>query len=183
MKRSRQQSISFILTAIYLLLTLSPLAPIAIRSNSPLHVIRIECSGDCRTCGCSAERSASHTCCCWQKRLSAAKAPQASAAKAARACCSRNAHCDDHDNDAPALTQQENSPARETLTVIINICPCGSGKDLACAAEESTEHIPCRYSAGIPVQRAIQFAFLQPERLASRNCEPPDPPPKIYMLS
>lgn len=183
MKKSRQQSISFILTAVYLLLTLSPLAPIFIRSNPSQHVIRTECSGDCRTCGCSAKRSASHTCCCWQKKLSAAKSPQASATKAARACCSRHSeHCG-HEDEASIFTQPENSTDRETQTVILNICPCGSGKDLAFAVEESAEHIPSRYSVGIPVQQAIQFAFLQSERLASRNCEPPDPPPKIYILS
>lgn len=196
MKRSYQQSISFIMTAIYLLITLSPLASIGSRSNPFLNIIPRECSGDCRLCGCSVERSAAHACCCWQKKLAGAKAlqqpleqkscPTASSAadtKTAGNCCSKAAEHDGHEDQASTLTPAENSTDRVAQTVSISTCPCGSGKDLTFFGNEKTQHIPFRFLAGIPLQLVTPLSSLQPERLTTRYGEPPDPPPKLSVIS
>ncbi len=194
MKRFHLRSISFIMTAVYLLITLSPLASISSRSKPFLQVLAKECSGDCRLCGCSAERSASHSCCCWQKRLAADKAlhhdedlkscPTATAlpvAKAARGCCSKPSQHADHENEASLSAQEEKSSGKDTHAVSISTCPCGSGKDLTFSGGERAQHIPCRFLPGIPLQAVTQFTCLQPERLASRDGDPPDPPPKVIL--
>lgn len=184
------------MTAVYLLITLSPLASIGNRSNPFLQILAKECSGDCRLCGCSVERSAARACCCWQKKLAGAKAlqlpleqkscPTASSAadtKTAGNCCSKAARHDDHEDQASTLTQAENSTDRVAQTVSISTCPCGNGKDLTLFGSEKTQHIPFRFLAGIPVQLVTPLSSLQPERLASQYSEPPDPPPKLSVIS
>ena len=184
------------MTAIYLLITLSPLASIGIQSKPFPQTITKECSGDCRTCVCSAERSASHTCCCWQKKLAVAKTlkqppehkssptdSQLSETKAAGSRSSKSAQHDDCENEASTATHADNASEADTQTVSISVCPCGSGKDLTFSGGEKTQHIPFRFLTGIPVQKSTQFAFLQPERLASHYSEPPDPPPKVFITS
>ncbi len=66
---AKRHIISLFLAAVYLLITISPLTPLAMKSPRLAHAITGECSGDCNICGCSPERRASHTCCCWQKKL------------------------------------------------------------------------------------------------------------------
>lgn len=184
------------MTALYLLLSLSPLVSLSSRSQPFLQALTRECSGDCRLCGCSAERSASHTCCCGQKRAAEAKnrqqcgpnksCPNAAAfskAKASRDCCSKPLPLDDHENEATLAAQANSTAARDKLTVSISVCPCGSGKDQAFSGDERSQHIPCRFLSGVPAQPITLFVFLQPERLPSHSGEPPDPPPKIYILS
>lgn len=192
MKRFHQRSISFIMTAIYLLITLSPIVSISSRSNPFFQPLARECSGDCRLCGCSTARSASQTCCCWQKKLAENKAlkhcedqkscPTASipsAEKAAGSCCSKPGQNADHEKEDSLSAQASSATDRDTPTVSISTCPCGSGKDLTFSAGERSQHIPYRYLSGVPIQPVTQFTFMQPERLVSRSGEPPVPPPKI----
>ena len=192
MKRFHQQSISFIMTAVYLLITLSPLASISSRSQPFFQALAKECSGDCRLCGCSAERSASHACCCWQKKLAEAKklgrsatnkscppATAPSAVKTAGDCCSKPSPHTDHADAASLSAQATAATDSDTPTVSISTCPCGSGMDLTFSGGERSQHIPFRYLSGLPLQPVAPFAFLQPEQLASRYGEPPDPPPKL----
>jgi hypothetical protein len=189
MKRLHKKSISLIMTAVYLLLTLSPLASAGIQSKPFLQAITKECQGDCRLCGCSAERSASHACCCWQKRLAMAKAQQQNralcqtAAKTGGSCCKKTAQHHDHEDEASVSAQSVKKSAPDSVTVSISTCPCGNGKDLTLSGAEKTQHIPFRFLSGVPVQLAAKFPLLQPERPATRYGEPPDQPPKISIFS
>lgn len=187
MKRFHQQSISFIMTAIYLLITLSPFASLSFQSKPFFQVLSRECSGDCRLCGCSAERSASHACCCWQKKLAAAKnvkhceTPSASltAPAAEGSCCSKSAQHADHADEESISAQADSASDSDTQSASISSSPCGSSKELTFFSNERGQHVPYLFLSGIPPQKSIQISFLQPERLASRNGEPPDPPPKL----
>ena len=192
MKRFHHRSISFILTAAYLLLTLSPLASLSARSKPFFQTLAKECSGDCRLCGCSTERSASRSCCCWQKKRAEANnlspcetnksCPTAAARPAVEAsgsCCSKPSPKDDLENEVPPVAQADPPAGDATPSVSISTCPCGSGKDLAFFGSERSQHMPFRYLSGLPLQQITRFSFLQPERLASRHGEPPDPPPKL----
>ena len=179
------------LTAVYLLITISPIASIGSRSTHFFQALAKECSGDCRLCGCSTERSASHACCCWQKKMAATKNLQQPVkpqpcqtvpAIAAGNCCSKTILHPDQDNETP-LTAQDSAAYVDTQVASIGICPCGSDKDLPFSSEERAQHIPIRYLSREPIQTLTPFVFLQPERLATRSDQPPDPPPKIHILS
>jgi len=196
MKRPAHYITSLLMTAIYLLVSLAPLATAALHSGMIPQVLAAECAGDCRTCGCSQERSAARACCCWQKKLAAAKSlkqaaehkscPTRTAAttpESAGSCCSKSAQHAVHEDEAASATQANSTTDKQTATVSISTCPCGSGKDLLFAAGEEIQHIPCRYLSGVPNQAVTLFAFLQAELLATRSDQPPDPPPKIYILS
>lgn len=184
------------MTALYLLISLSPLASISSLAKPFFQAAATECSGDCRLCGCSTERSASRTCCCWQKRVIEAKTRQQCttdkscptaavfpAATTSGECCSKPSPLDDHENEARLSVRAKFTADRDKPTVSISICPCGSGKDQAFSGDERSQHIPCRFLSGVPAQPITQFVFLQPERLASHSDEPPDPPPRIHILS
>jgi hypothetical protein len=194
MKSLHKKSISLIMTAVYLLITLSPLVSTGNQSKSFFQSITKECSGDCRICGCSAERSASHACCCWQKRLAMAKVHQqnralcqtastGAAAKTGGRCCKKSAQHHDHEDEASISAQSDNTSDLDSKTDSISTCPCGSGKDLTLFGAEKTQHIPFRFLSGVPIQLATKFSFLQPERPATRYGEPPDQPPKICIFS
>ena len=70
MRKTHPYISAFVLCVIYGLIVLSPLAAqMAMRSPVIAHALTDECAGECGLCGCAPERSASHTCCCWQKKL------------------------------------------------------------------------------------------------------------------
>ena len=181
------------MTAVYLLLTLSPLVSIGMQSKPFFQALSRECSGDCRLCGCATERSASRSCCCWQKKLAEAKKranvaasctpATSSASPKAASCCQKPATHEDHDNEAAVSPQTGDSPGENTDTISISTCPCGSGQDLAFSGTEKPQHLPFRFLSGIPLQNATHFAHLPPERLSSRHCEPPTPPPESFTSS
>jgi len=188
MERFHQRSISFIMTAVYLLITLSPLASNSSKSNPFFQTLAKECSGDCRLCGCSAERSASQTCCCWQRKLAEAKNLKQSkkpqpcqtvSVAAGKSCCPKAEQHADTENEESLSTQADSAPSGDSLPVSISTCPCGSGKDLTFSSGDRSQHIPFRFASGIPVQTITPFAFLPAARFASRHIEPPDPPPKF----
>ncbi len=195
MKRLPRYLTSLLMTVVYLLLTLSPLVSIGIQAQPFLQVLSRECSGDCGRCGCSAERSASRSCCCWQKKLAEAKKQRAmlnascslattASSKTAGDCCDKHSQQEDYDQEAVVTTPQTgNSPDNGSDTVGISTCPCGSDKDLAFSGTEKSQHIPFRYSGRMLLPQVTSFSFLQPERLYSRYCEPPDPPPKVPAVS
>lgn len=193
MKRLHLQRISFIMTAVYLLLALSPLVSLSLRSQPLLQSLSSECSGDCRQCGCSAERSAAHACCCAQKRAAEAKKRQqcelsktwptvapVAVSETGGDCCSKYIQQYAAERAKIVTSLSEESPdSHDMQTVSISTCPCGSGNDLSFPGSERSQHIPFRFSSGVPLEKATPFSFLQPERLASRHGEPPDPPPKL----
>lgn len=192
MKRLHLQRISFIMTAVYLLITLSPLASLSSRSHPFMQALAKECSGDCRQCGCSAERSAAHTCCCAQKRAAEAKKrqqcavnsslPTAAAAveqKPGGDCCNKYVQQYAAESTPVDAALSDHRSDDNSQVVSISTCPCGSGNDLTFSGSERSQHIPFRYLAGIPSQSVTQLTSLQPEQLASRAAEPPDPPPKL----
>jgi len=196
MKRSPRSITALAITVIYLLVSLTPLARAALHSGMIPLLLTAECTGDCRICGCSPERSAARACCCWQKRLAGEKArkqatvhnscPVATAAAntpSGRDCCSKSSQHADHEDVVFSPTQANSTTDKETATLSISTCPCGSGKDLLFAAGEEIQHIPCRYVSRVPIQAVIELTFLQAELFVSRAGQPPDPPPKVSLFS
>lgn len=146
---------AFLLTVIYLAMTLGPLAPLALRSPRAAHALTGECAGDCDICGCTAEKRASHTCCCALKKKMEAEQ------RMARDCC---------------------KPKPDNGTFVLKCgCPCGSKEQAAFTSFDKNELLPFTFRNAIstPVMRPIPPA--RPRPLVSRDGEPPEPPPRLLL--
>lgn len=145
------------LTTVYMLIVMSPLASLAMHSKTVVLVVAKECSGDCDICGCSQESRANHTCCCAKKTAK------------------------QHDDHETGLQQKPNS--NRTETVYKCGCPCDKGKLLAMTGFGSNELLPITASEMIePLPVETLFTDLT-HRLASRYGDPPDPPPRLSLIS
>jgi hypothetical protein len=196
MKKSHRYITSLILTMIYLLIVFSPLAPLAMQSKLVSHAATGECSGDCRIDGCSLERSAAHTCCCWQKKrreivdtnhnsnadvCDTHPAPPAEVSKKGSSACSAHALATHEDaNESKSVSSP--APQKKRATTVSST-PCGSGKLFALWSVETTHHLPFFFAGEIPSPAQSSLAFFPPDRLTSRYGDPPDPPPIITLIS
>jgi hypothetical protein len=166
------------MTAIYLLMVFSPLAPLAMQSKRVAHALTGECSGDCQIDGCSLEHSAAHACCCWQKKLKGTMAhvdehdmrPVAKTKKVAKSCCSQ-------------LPKRDVVQKKFAKTTTIGTAPCGSSKLFALWGTGKMLHLPYLFSGGIPAPLEGTFSPSIPDKLTSHIAEPPHPPPKISFFS
>jgi len=159
---SRRYITALVLTAIYLVIALSPLAPLALHSPAIAHAMTGECAEDCRICGCSPERSATRSCCCWQKKLKKEEAKKQQEAQKGDCC------------------KKKKSRAAK---VTISECPCGSGKLIAYSGTDKDELLPYHFNGSIINHHENICAQNPPTRLTDRHGDPPDPPPKLASLS
>ena len=153
-KRVHRSLLALFLAAFYTVITMTPLAPLAMRSAVVAHAITGECVGDCAICGCSPERSANHTCCCWQKKL-------------------KHEHDQDHEADCCKKKHRLGKP------VLTCNCPCGSNKPLGLWGGEKFEQLPYRFNEGVPDLHDDALFSFHCGRPQDRLGEPPDPPPKL----
>jgi hypothetical protein len=202
MVSARRTIISLCMAMLYLLIVLTPLAPMVMHSPRLAHAITGECSGDCAICDCSPERSAARTCCCWQNR-GAANSWQLTALRHDTAaepdrqprklppCCqkmnplpganpaeSTTDHQCDHDRTPSASGKSAQQPNEAAVTAI-GTCPCDGSRQLFTGEYESGHHLPVRHTAGIPIVSATTATAMPPGILVSRSVAPPVPPPKI----
>lgn len=189
MNRSPRYITSLLMTAIYLLMVFSPLAPLAMHSKRVAHVVTGECSGDCQIDGCSLEHSAAHACCCWQKKLKGTVAhadehgmhQDVKIKKGGKSCCASTQPAGhDHDSSSAAT---ETTRKETSKTTTISTAPCGSSKLFALWGTGKMSHLPYLFSGGISVQLEGSFSPSIPDKLTSRSVEPPHPPPKISFFS
>jgi hypothetical protein len=191
-RRSFRRLIAVMLTTVYMLIVMSPLAPLAMHSPVVAHAVTGECSGDCDICGCSLESRASKTCCCAKKRhqqLSIAEMaampcsstqPASSPAPQKKSCCAKSAQQSDNDHDHYQNPGREES---KTVTVFKCGCPCGKGKLLALNGFGSNELLPITTLERIEIPHVETLYADLSHRLASRHGEPPDPPPRLPLIS
>jgi hypothetical protein len=146
------------LTMIYLVIVMSPLAPVVLCSPHLAHAMTGECAGDYSVCECSPEQRANHTCCCQQKMKQ--------------------------------KTQQEVSLAdcckmkqRSKVTVVRCGCPCGSGKTVALLNMPNSETLPFVFNTGLKRQLSIAEHQRIFRSMPTRPGDPPDPPPRLTVLS
>ena len=165
MRKTHRYISAFVLCVIYGLIVLSPLAAqMAMRSPVVAHALTGECAGECGLCGCAPERSASHTCCCWQKKL-------------------QQEH-DNHDGDQELSDCcKENQAAPKIKTASISSRPCNSAKTMALMGVEQSDVLPFRFNQGPLAVEGTSLIVPIPDCLADWLGEPPDPPPKLSSWS
>lgn len=150
--------ISGALTAIYLTISLGPLASFAMRAESMAHALTGACAGDCNICGCSAQSRAAHTCCCSRKQQQAEL--KEGGEGGLPDCC-------------------EKMPAERETVIASCGCPCGSGNSLALWGIGRGELLPYYFTAQFVTQPS-ETRYPELSRvLTSRYPEPPDPPPDM----
>lgn len=196
MSTSHRYITSLLLTALYLLIVTSPLAPLAMQSKLVAHAVTGECSGDCRIDGCSLERSAAHTCCCWQKKRHEALESQdlsqsdvrntlqprsAEVPQKRSSCCVANVQ-DAHEKGVASKSVSSASPQKKRTTTVSS-SPCGSGKMFALSSGDITQYLPYFFTGESPSPEQNHLTFIPPDRLTSRYGDPPDPPPIISYVS
>ena len=157
MNKPSRNIVALLLTVIYSLIIMGPLAPLALKSPRVAHAVTGECSGNCDICGCSAERRASHTCCCWLKKLK---------------------H-EQEKNNVPECCRKK----RNKTPVLACNCPCGSKKLPGLPGAEKTEVLPYRFSEVIVPPNENALLSSHGKCLTDRHGDPPDPPPKLNIIS
>lgn len=210
-KKFHRQITAPILTMLYILIALTPLSPVMLKSARIAHAVSGECSGDCDIDGCSLESRANKTCCCWQKKLkqaglqpnAATKACCASPAVAPPAptsgccsmpapvappssrCCSLPPSLDGHPDieSMPPADLAAQSPEPTDQPVYKCGTPCGRGNSLALLHGSTDEIIPFYFMAALKQEILENRAPTFPPHLISRSIEPPEPPPKLPTLS
>lgn len=157
MKKTSRTIVTIAVTAIYLMIAMRSLAPLVLNSPAVAHAITGECSGDCAICGCAPERSASRTCCCWQKKL-------------------RHKHDPDQSEVADCCKKKRRVAGSKRG---YSSSPCGSGKHFAIFGGETFEQLPCCFNSTTVTIRIETISSLSNHRPADRYGDPPDPPPKL----
>jgi hypothetical protein len=147
---------ALVLVVLYALIVLSPLAPLAMHSPVIAHAITGECAADCSICGCSPERSANHTCCCWQKK---------------------RLHEHEADQDEPDCCKK--SKIDNNITTQINSLPCNSAKMAALIGISNGDVLPYFFSSGDLNVFDSSLVAHHPDCQIEWFGEPPKPPPKL----
>jgi hypothetical protein len=150
MCRSRRCLIFWLMIALYTVVVMSPLAPVAMRSAYLAHAFTGKCSGDCKICGCSLERRTAHTCCCWQKKL--------------REQVHQPLHC-----------KKEDDSRKIMLTCS---CPCGGEKQHSMDVSGKFKLLPAQNQDFLSILYANPTLQNPPLIPVARRDEPPDPPPE-----
>lgn len=158
MKKPSRYIVAQLLTVIYLLINLSSLVPLALTSATIAHAVTGECVGNCDICGCSAERRANHTCCCCLKKQKL-------------------------EHDRQGVPECCKNKKQHKITMYSSNCPCGSNKHPGLLGGEKSEQLPYRFTNGeISLDENALVSFHR-FRLTERHGDPPDPPPKLLILS
>ncbi len=162
MKLPGRSHIAIILTVIYTLIIMVPLASRVMNAKTVPFAVAGECTGDCRTCGCSAESMASGTCCCMKAQRQS------------------HDHEDDHDGTSDC---DQKTPDRKQVVISSCGCPGGSGEHATLSGSGTSELLPFFFAMQFNIPGTdTRFPHLT-GRVTSFSGEPPEPPPKISLHS
>ena len=162
MKLLGRSHIAIILVVIYTLIIMVPLASSVMHSITAAPALTVECSGNCATCGCSAKSMANGTCCCMKKQHQA------------------RAHEDDHDSSADC---GQKTPDKKQPVIVSCGCRSGNGEHAVLPGSGTTELLPSYFTVQFSIPSSDTRFPLLTRRVVSFQGEPPDPPPKITLIS
>lgn len=194
---------SLVLTILYVVIALAPLAPLALKSDRINHAVTGECSGNCEIDGCPLESRINCTCCCWQKKRASEKKP----VKVAGGCCDikvtepspepKSGCCAVGPTTPPERKQVSSccatgSPVDSGLSEADagavddqdrepsykNNPPCGNGNSIAFSGAVKVEIVPYSFAVVMPASTVGMLFETSPLKLSSRFTSPPEPPPK-----
>jgi hypothetical protein len=185
---------AFIQITALLLLQFYSVAPLFSR-NFVSYARVMRCTGDHAKCGCSPERIAAHTCCCYQsKRLGFLPPPAggsiASAQEGTSAAHMDADHCDfEKPGKSSCCTKGANRKALlahdDHGRLLPSICsvPCGGDPAFTSVSLEKIKFLRSTILHVAPVE--IMTAYLPSPNSAykGRFPEPPTPPPRIPTVS
>jgi hypothetical protein len=155
MRLLSRSGIALLLTAIYAVIILSPLAPLAVRSAETAQAVSGGCAEECAVCGCPPEQSASKSCCCWIKKLQDYR---------------------EHEHDRSAGSSKEGEAGHPVLRCA---SPCGGGKQLALWDANGFDLLPCRFlEIAAPLKEQTLFS-LHRNAPPDGYDPPPEPPPEF----
>jgi hypothetical protein len=147
---------------VMLLLQFSTVAPVLARSLNHRPSVAY-CSGDHVKCGCSPERVASRTCCCFQNLHTKTVKPEK------LSCCkmsaSKKAEIDNSDEDRSATA--------------ISSMPCGSDPRFDASAAENIKFLHAVFLSAVHYHSITLHYYPHHSSCLSRFLEPPDHPPKF----
>ena len=162
MRRPGRSNIGLILVVIYSLIIMGPLASRVMDSTTAVVVAAAECTGDCRTCGCSAASMATGSCCCMKKQQQI------------------HAHEDGHDGTADC---DQRPPDKKQTAIASCGCRSGNGDHAVLSGNDSSELLPCCFTVQFSIPGTDTRFPPATGRVTSFQGEPPDPPPKISFRS
>jgi hypothetical protein len=153
---SYRKLIAVISTTVYLLIVMTPLAPLAMHSKIVAHAMTGECSGDCSICGCSLESRANQTCCCAKKK---------------------QLHEREHedDGDTPECCRKKQAQ----ITIVRCGCPCDDHKQIVLSTNGTSEVLPFQFTESLSIPHTDTTFSNSSHRLTSRHLDPPDTPPQL----
>ncbi|MDD2851808.1 MAG: hypothetical protein PHY09_07900 [Desulfuromonadaceae bacterium] len=157
---SKRHVAGAVLTAIFMIIVLSPLAPLAMHSKSVIPARAGECSGDCNICGCSPESRSAGTCCCSKKRAQQARAHKEEEQAVLPDCCKKK-------------------PVERKVVIASCGCPCGSGKTAMLTGSAADEVLPFYFMEQFAQSPALTDYFNLITPLVSNHIKPPVPPPQL----
>jgi len=128
------------------------------------HVMR--CTGDHARCGCSPERIVSGTCCCCQsKRLGFFKPVSG--------CC----------NKTPNRDKKFEKDGHNRLIPSIGAIPCCDDPASISVSLEKLKFLRPAIHLFTPAALSVEYHLLSRTAYQGRIPEPPDPPPRLFILS
>jgi len=154
---------AMLLLAVLLLVQFSAVAPGLARAFH-LQTAVCHCCGNHAMCGCSAEKIASRTCCCYLNKRKSVSSEKPS-------CCAQSDAVENHADDLDRST-----PAYSSI-------PCGCDPHYSPVSVENLKFLKpyTLYAASVPVftRRYLPLHL----RCLTRYTDPPDPPPRLSLFS
>jgi hypothetical protein len=143
---------ALLLTVIYLTILVSPIVQFILLPEALAHAITVGYSGDGNTCGCSAQKRAQHTCCCYSAKLTSKASDKDSSG-----CC-------------------DGKPA-ENKAMLGCSCHCGAGEQAALPTFARGEVLLFAFEAGVTPPSQLADYPGETRGMMTRSIDPPDPPP------
>lgn len=181
-----------------LIVQLSSVAPGYARLFSDEKPTALHCSGDHAKCGCSPERIASKTCCCYlnhkvkSENFSSAELSEKNHSSH-KSCCSKHepppvkkSCCDK--TEAPQvkksccsknISAEDVQESEESLVPSLSSIPCGSDPHAVVTAIDAIKYLPhCQSLLLLGGDNQPEYLQFRVSYL-SLAVPPPDPPPKL----
>lgn len=168
MKKFFLRMVAQLVTVVFVMIILSPLAPLVTSSHTVSAHVMGECSGDCKTCGCSLESSSTRTCCCWQNKKKLQEEEKENSQNVPT-CCNPN---------KGALKK-----IQKKMVSIKSNCSCKQNKLNAIFDNGESPLITCRFVEIDPDYTESRKTNHLQQRMTERHVEPPDPPPQFSIYS